>query len=50
MAEKKKERIVAPTKKALSDASKQLRKAHPSAGRAMADESVAKKQGIKPRK
>jgi hypothetical protein len=41
-----KERIVPPTKKALKDASKELRKKHPSGGRTLADESVAKRQRV----
>jgi hypothetical protein len=45
-----KERITPPTMKDTSDASKQLRKSHPSGGRTMADTSVAKRQGVKPRK
>jgi hypothetical protein len=44
-----KESIKPPTKKELSDASKQLRRGHPSAGRTMADASVAKKQHVKRR-
>lgn len=45
---KSKETIKPPTKRELSDASKQLRQGHPSAGRTMADAAVAKKQGVKP--
>jgi hypothetical protein len=44
-----KESIKPPTKKELSDASKQLRRGHPSGGRTMADASVAKKQHVKRR-
>lgn len=43
----KKERITPPSRKELSDASKQLKKGHSSAGRTMADAAVAKKQGAK---
>jgi hypothetical protein len=43
----KKETITPPAKKALKDASKELRKGHPSGGRTMADESVAKREGAK---
>ena len=43
----KKERIIPPSKRELHDASKQLRKRHPSGGRTMADQSVAKRQGAK---
>jgi hypothetical protein len=42
----KKETIKPPTKKELSDASKELKKGHPSGGRTMADASVAKRQGV----
>ena len=41
----KKETITPPAKKALKDASKQLKKGHPSGGRTLADESVAKREG-----
>jgi hypothetical protein len=44
-----KEVIRPPTKKATRDASKELRKGHPSGGRVMADKSVAKREGVKPR-
>jgi hypothetical protein len=43
----KKETIVPPSKKALKDASKELKKGHPSGGRTMADKSVAKREGAK---
>jgi hypothetical protein len=43
----KKETIKPPTRKDLTDASKQLRKGHGSGGRTMADASVAKRQGVK---
>jgi hypothetical protein len=43
----KKETITPPTKKALKDASKQLKKGHPSGGRTMVDGAVAKKEGAK---
>ena len=42
----KKETIKPPTKKELTDASKQLHKGHSSAGRTMADKSVAVRQGV----
>jgi hypothetical protein len=42
----KKELIKPPTKKELTDASKELKKGHSSGGRVMADKSVAVKQGI----
>jgi hypothetical protein len=42
----KKETIKPPTKSELKDASKELRKGHPSAGRTMADKSVAVRQGV----
>jgi hypothetical protein len=45
----KKETIKPPSKKELADASKQLMKGHSSAGRTMADASVAKRQGVKHR-
>jgi hypothetical protein len=41
----KKETIKPPTKKELTDASKQLKKGHSSAARTMADKSVAVRQG-----
>ncbi|MBS0362982.1 MAG: hypothetical protein JSR98_16515 [Proteobacteria bacterium] len=41
----KKETIKPPTKRELTDASKELRKGHPSGGRVMADKSVAVRQG-----
>jgi hypothetical protein len=47
MATKKKERIKPPTKRELTDASKQLKKGHSSAGRVMADASVAKREGVR---
>ena len=46
---KSKERIRPPTKRALSDAGKKLPKGSPADGRVLADESVARKQGVKPR-
>ena len=42
----RKETIKPPTKKELTDASKQLRKGHPSGGRTLADKSVAVRQGV----
>jgi len=45
MTTKKKETIKPPTKRELTDASKELRKGHPSGGRTMADKSVAVRQG-----
>ncbi|WP_157649781.1 hypothetical protein [Burkholderia ubonensis] len=42
----KKESIKPPTSKELKDAGKQLPKGHSSAGRTMADKSVAVKQGV----
>jgi len=45
----KKETIKPPTKKELTDASKQLKKRHSSGGRVMADKSVAVRQQ-KPKK
>jgi hypothetical protein len=42
----KKETIVPPAKKALRDASKQLKKGHSSGGRTLADQSVAKREGV----
>ena len=41
-----KETIKPPSKNAVKDASKELKKGHPSGGRTMADQSVAKKQGV----
>jgi hypothetical protein len=41
-----KEVIKPPTRKELTDASKELRKGHPAGGRVMADQSVAKRQGV----
>ena len=46
----KKETIKPPTKKALEDASKELRKGHSSGARTMADKSVAVKQGVSKRR
>jgi len=43
----RKERITPPSKKELRDGSKQMRKGHSSGARAMADASVAKRQGAK---
>jgi len=46
-----KERIKAPTKRELSDASRLLRQGHPAGGRVMADKSVAVREGVaKPKK
>jgi hypothetical protein len=42
----RKEIINPPNKNELKDASKELRKGHPSGGRTMADASVAKRQGV----
>ena len=42
----RKETIKPPTKKELTDASKQLRKGHPSGGRTLADKSVAVRQRV----
>jgi hypothetical protein len=42
----KKETITPPSKKALKDASEQLRKGHSSGGRTLADESVAVREGV----
>lgn len=47
---KKKETIKPPTKKELTDASKELKKGHSSGGRTMADQSVAVRQGAAKRK
>jgi len=41
----KKETITPPSKKALKDAAKELRKGHSSGGRTLADASVAKREG-----
>ena len=41
-----KETIKPPSKKALADASQELKKQHPSGGRTLADQSVAVKQGL----
>jgi hypothetical protein len=41
-----KETIKPPTKRELTDASKELRKGHPSGGRTLADKSVAVRQGV----
>jgi len=41
-----KETIKPPTRTELRDASKQLRAGHSSAGRTMADKSVAVRQGV----
>ena len=41
----KKETIKPPTKREKTDASKELRKGHPSGGRVLAEASVAKRQG-----
>jgi len=41
----KKETIKPPTKRELTDASKELKKGHSAGGRVMADKSVAVKQG-----
>jgi len=43
----KKETITPPSRKALSDGSKQLKKGHSSGGRTLADKSVAKREGAK---
>jgi hypothetical protein len=42
----RKETIKPPTKRELTDASKELRKGHPSGGRTLADKSVAVRQGV----
>jgi len=42
----KKETIKPPTARELKDASKQLRAGHSSAGRVMADKSVAVREGV----
>jgi hypothetical protein len=41
-----KETIKPPTRRELSDASKELRGGHPSGGRTMADASVARRQDV----
>ena len=41
------ERIGAPTKRELTQAAKDLRNGDPAGARAMADASVAKRQGVK---
>ena len=46
MAKGGKERIVPPSKKDTSAASKELRRGSGPGGRVMADKAVAKKQGI----
>lgn len=43
----RKETIIPPSKRAVKDASKELRKGHSSGGRTMADRSVAKREGAK---
>jgi hypothetical protein len=43
----KKETITPPSKQALRDASKELKKGHSSGGRTLADQSVAKREGAK---
>ena len=47
---KSKETIKPPTARELKDASRELRKGHPSGGRTMADASVAKREGVTKRK
>lgn len=47
MAKGGKERIIPPSKKDLSAASKELRRGSGPGGRVMSDQSVAKKQGVK---
>jgi hypothetical protein len=42
----RKETIKPPTKRELTDGSKQLRKGHASGGRTLADKSVAVRQGV----
>lgn len=42
----KKETIKPPTKRELTDASKELRKGHSSGGRTLADKSVAVRQDV----
>jgi len=46
----KKERIKPPSKRAVRDGSKELRKGHPSGGRTMADRSVAIREGVSKRR
>jgi hypothetical protein len=46
----KKERITPPSKKDLRAASKELRRGSGPGGRVMADQSVAKRQGVKRQK
>ena len=46
----RKETIVPPSKKALMDAAKELRKGHSSGGRTLADAFVAKREGVSKRK
>ena len=46
----KKEIIKPPTKKELTDGSKQLKKRHPFGGRTLADQSVAVRQGVAKKK
>ena len=43
-----KEKIKPPTKRELSDGSNLLRKKHPAGGRVLAEESVAKREKVKP--
>ena len=43
----RKETIKVPTKKELTDASKELKKGHSSGGRVLAEKSVAKRQSGK---
>jgi len=43
----KKETIAPPTKRALKDAGKELKKGHPAGGRTLADGAVAKEEGAK---
>jgi hypothetical protein len=45
-----KEIIKPPTDRSVKDASKELRKGHPSGGRTMADRSVAVREGVSPPK
>jgi hypothetical protein len=46
----KRETIIPPSKKALKDAAKELRKGHSSGGRTLADASVAKREGVSKRR
>ena len=46
----KKEKIAPPTKRELSDGSKELKKGHSSGGRTLADASVARRQGVAQKK